>query len=245
VPLFQLYSIIDIGKNLFVILYQWHWQKSVENIIIIYPDGSEFSIVHFYRQNINAKLLCPLNIHGSASVLYKPLYLPLFFSNVLDLILFGTNKGYCSCSPCHHFHKSICHFISMTLAKLFFEFHINYIDIDCMYYVYDKYLTVYHFWNFQGSPDLTNRRSSWNRVHLTRIWFSNFFRRFFELFWRTASSKVTGSTTWSLVTFDWYFFLNYTLAGFDLTTQESTGGDDTIIPSIFNLFRNNSAYMPR
>jgi hypothetical protein len=22
----------------------------------------------------------------------------------LDLILFGSNKGYCSCSPCHHFH---------------------------------------------------------------------------------------------------------------------------------------------
>jgi hypothetical protein len=75
----------------------------VENIIIIYLDGSEFSrqfsTVHFYRQNTDAKLLRPLNFHGSASVLYKPMYRPLFFSIVLDLILFGSNKGYCSCSP--------------------------------------------------------------------------------------------------------------------------------------------------
>jgi hypothetical protein len=84
---------------------------SVENIIIIYPDGSkfsrQFSIVHFYCQNIDAKLLCPFNFHGFASVLYKPLYRPLFFSNVLDLILFGSNKGYRSCSPCHHFHTRL------------------------------------------------------------------------------------------------------------------------------------------
>jgi hypothetical protein len=80
----------------------------VENIIIIYPDRSKFSqqfyIVHFCCQNTDAKLLHPFNFHGSASVLYKLLYRPLFFGNVLDLILFGSNKGYCSCSSCHHFH---------------------------------------------------------------------------------------------------------------------------------------------
>jgi hypothetical protein len=52
--------------------------QNVENIIIIYPDRSEFSrqfsIVHFCCQKIDAKLLCPLNIHGSAFVLYKLLY---------------------------------------------------------------------------------------------------------------------------------------------------------------------------
>jgi hypothetical protein len=35
----------------------------------------------------------PIYLHGSASVLYKSLYQPLFFSNILDLILFGSNKG--------------------------------------------------------------------------------------------------------------------------------------------------------
>jgi hypothetical protein len=61
----------------------------------------------FLPPNIDATLLCPPNFHGSASILYKPLYRPLFFSNVLDLILIGTNKGYHSCSPCHHFHTSL------------------------------------------------------------------------------------------------------------------------------------------
>jgi hypothetical protein len=51
-------------------------------------------------------LLRPLIFLGSASILYIPLYRQLFFSNILDSILFGFNKGYCSCSPCHHFHKS-------------------------------------------------------------------------------------------------------------------------------------------
>jgi hypothetical protein len=55
----------------------------------------------FYRQIL---ILRPLNFYWSASTLYKQLCRPLFFSNVLDLILFGTNKGDCSCSPCHHFH---------------------------------------------------------------------------------------------------------------------------------------------
>jgi hypothetical protein len=100
-----------------------HLQGRVENIITIYPDGSEFSrqfsIVHFYRQNTDVKLLRPLNFHGSASFLYKQLYRPLFFSNVLDLILFGSNKGYRSCSPCHHFH-SRTHV--KKLASVIYEF---------------------------------------------------------------------------------------------------------------------------
>jgi hypothetical protein len=37
-------------------------------------------------------LLCPLNFLGAMSILYKPLYRPLFFSNVLDLILFDLIK---------------------------------------------------------------------------------------------------------------------------------------------------------
>jgi hypothetical protein len=41
----------------------------------------------------------PTYFHGSASVLYKPLYRPLFFSIVLDSIMFGSNKGYRSCAP--------------------------------------------------------------------------------------------------------------------------------------------------
>jgi hypothetical protein len=61
----------------------------------------------FLPPNIDATLLRPLIFLGSASILYIPLYRPLIFSNILDLILFGSNKGYPSCSPCHHFH--ICH----------------------------------------------------------------------------------------------------------------------------------------
>jgi hypothetical protein len=81
---------------------------SVENIMIIYLNGSNFllPISHclFLLPNVDATLLRPLIFLGSASIVYIPLYCPLFFSIVLDLILLGSNKGYCTCSPCHHFH---------------------------------------------------------------------------------------------------------------------------------------------
>jgi hypothetical protein len=77
-------------------------------VIVIYPNRSDFSrqclIVYFYPKTIDATLLHPLYFLGSASILYKPLYRPLLSSNILDSIMFGTNKGYHSCSPCHHFH---------------------------------------------------------------------------------------------------------------------------------------------
>jgi hypothetical protein len=53
-------------------------------------------------------LLLQIIFLGSASILYKLLYRPWFFSNILDSILFGTNKGYSSCSPCYHFHNARC-----------------------------------------------------------------------------------------------------------------------------------------
>jgi hypothetical protein len=37
----------------------------------------------------------------------------------LDLILFGSNKGYRSCSPCHHFHKRSIYTVRRTLVILF------------------------------------------------------------------------------------------------------------------------------
>jgi hypothetical protein len=64
----------------------------------------------FLPPNIDAMLLRQLIFLGSASILHILLYRPLFFGNVLDLILFGSNKDYCSCSPCHHFHMyDNCH----------------------------------------------------------------------------------------------------------------------------------------
>jgi hypothetical protein len=80
----------------------------VENIMIIYLKGSDFfhqfPIVYYARQNFDVTLLCSLIFLGSVSILYILLYCPLLFSNVLDLIMSGSNKGYRSCSPCHHFH---------------------------------------------------------------------------------------------------------------------------------------------
>jgi hypothetical protein len=85
----------------------------VENIMIIYLNGSDFvppiSNCLFLLPNVDATLFRPLIFLGSVSTLYILLYRPLFFSNVLDLILFGLNKGYCSCSPCHHFYMWLTH----------------------------------------------------------------------------------------------------------------------------------------
>jgi hypothetical protein len=36
----------------------------------------------------------------------------------LDLVLFGSNKGYCSCSPCHHFHRSTFAWLYVVCAFL-------------------------------------------------------------------------------------------------------------------------------
>jgi hypothetical protein len=83
--------------------------KVVENIMIIYLNGSNIfpPISHclFWLPNIDAMLFRPLIFLVSMSILYIPLCRPLFLSNVLVLILFGSNKGYSSCSPCHHFRK--------------------------------------------------------------------------------------------------------------------------------------------
>jgi hypothetical protein len=65
----------------------------------------------FTEKNIDATLLCPLIFLGSASILYILLYRRLFFCNVLDLILYESNKGYCSCPPCHHFHRKLGTFV--------------------------------------------------------------------------------------------------------------------------------------
>jgi hypothetical protein len=78
----------------------WFWL--VENIIVIYLDGSEFFLPNFHclfwPPNYWRHATPPTYFHGSASVLYKLQYCPLFFSIVLDSILFGSNKGYRLCS---------------------------------------------------------------------------------------------------------------------------------------------------
>jgi hypothetical protein len=79
------------------------FKKACGKYYCIYLDRSkfshQFSIICFVRQIIDAILLRRLYFHGSASILYKLPYCPLFFSIVLDSILFGSNKGYHLCSP--------------------------------------------------------------------------------------------------------------------------------------------------
>jgi hypothetical protein len=73
--------------------------------IRVFPANFPLSV--FARQIIDATLLCPLIFHGSTSILYKSMYHPLLSSIVLDSILFGSNKGYCLCSPLPSFPHNI------------------------------------------------------------------------------------------------------------------------------------------
>jgi hypothetical protein len=60
----------------------------------------------------------PIYLHGSASVLYKSLYQPLFFSNILDLILFGSNKGLSLMLTLPSFPHYVCHsFLCSTVSR--------------------------------------------------------------------------------------------------------------------------------
>jgi hypothetical protein len=98
----------------------------VDNIIVIYLDGSKFFKPISYCPILPAKLLTlHIYFHGSASILYKLLYRPLFFSIVLDSKLFGSNKGYHLCSPLPSFPQCVLLFCDGSLSEGISQFFIK------------------------------------------------------------------------------------------------------------------------
>jgi hypothetical protein len=65
----------------------------------IQVSSRQFLIVLFWPPIYWLRPFISTDPRQSPFYLYIPLYRPLFFSIVLDSKPFGSNKGYCSCSP--------------------------------------------------------------------------------------------------------------------------------------------------
>jgi hypothetical protein len=94
------------------------YQNTVENIMIIYLNGSNFLPPISQCLLLPARCWChatpPTNFPWIHVHMIYTAVLPIISSNILDLILFGSNKGYSSCSPCHHFHNSYTYITSQN-----------------------------------------------------------------------------------------------------------------------------------